>query len=85
MGIRVAINGFGRIGRCVLRAIFEEKRNHQFDIVLINNPAGIESTALFTQFDSTHGRFGYDVQIAGEHLSIENQTIQVIGQRDATK
>lgn len=85
MRIRVAINGYGRIGRCVLRAIFEENRNHQFEIVAINDTAGIQSTAHFTQFDSTHGRFQADVKIENDKLIINDQSITVISQREPEK
>lgn len=85
MRIRVAINGYGRIGRCVLRAIFEENRNHQFEVVLINDTAGIQSTAHFTQFDSTHGRFGHQVKIDNDHLMIDDQAIQIISEREPEK
>jgi len=81
MTIRVAINGYGRIGRCILRAIFEYQRHHEFEIVVINDTAGIEASAHFTSFDSTHGRFPYSVTHAGSELIIEGQHIQVISER----
>lgn len=85
MRIRVAINGYGRIGRCVLRAIFEENRSHEFEVVMINDTAGIQSTAHFTQFDSTHGRFNQPVKIDNNHLIVGDQTIKVISERAAEK
>ncbi len=85
MSIRVAINGYGRIGRCVLRAIFEENRTHQFEIVAINDSAGIQSTAHFTQFDSTHGRFNGTVRIEGDHLVVNEHKIPVISSREPEK
>ena len=57
MTIRVAINGYGRIGRCILRAIVENQRQNDFNIVAINDLSGIQTTAHFTRYDSTHGRF----------------------------
>ncbi len=70
MTIRVAINGYGRIGRCILRSIFEYNRQDQFEVVAINDLSGIESTAYLTRYDSTHGRFGYPVTIDGDKLIV---------------
>jgi glyceraldehyde 3-phosphate dehydrogenase len=81
MTIRVAINGYGRIGRCVLRSIFEYQRQQDFKIVVINDPSGIEATAHFTQFDSTHGRFQGQVNIQNQQLIIDDQIIDVISER----
>ena len=82
MTIKVAINGYGRIGRCVLRAIFEAQREKTFEIVAINDTAGIQSTAHFTQFDSTHGRFNAKVSIDNNHLVINDQRILVLSERE---
>lgn len=83
MSIRVAINGYGRIGKCVLRAIFESNLADYFKVIVINDTAGIESTAHFTQYDSTHGRFNQKVSIENNQLLINNQTIDVISERNA--
>lgn len=82
MAIRVAINGYGRIGRCILRSIFEYKRQKDFDIVAINDLSGIEVTAHLTRFDSTHGHFASDVAIEGNMLIVDGHAIQVIAERD---
>jgi glyceraldehyde 3-phosphate dehydrogenase len=82
MAIRVAISGYGRIGRCVLRAIYEHNRQHEFEVVAINHSASINDTAHFTRYDSTHGRFPYDVNIEGSQLVIENQRIAVVNHRN---
>lgn len=79
----MAINGYGRIGRCVLRSIFEYNRTQEFEIVVINDPSGIEATAHFTQFDSTHGRFHGQVAIENQQLVINNKNIDVISERRA--
>lgn len=55
MTIRVAINGYGRIGRCILRSIFEYNRQNEFEVVAINDLSGIDVTAHLTRYDSTHG------------------------------
>ena len=83
MTIRVAINGYGRIGRCILRAIFEYHRGSEFQIVAINDPSSdIETTAHLTRYDSTHGRFQYPVTIEKNCLNIQGQTILITQERD---
>jgi glyceraldehyde 3-phosphate dehydrogenase len=82
MTVRVAINGYGRIGRCIVRAIFESGREKEFDIVAINDLSGIESTAFYTRFDSTHGRFQKDVVIDGDTLVIAGHPIRVIQEKN---
>tara|TARA_R110002126_G_scaffold110918_1_gene248444 strand:- start:164433 stop:165425 length:993 start_codon:yes stop_codon:yes gene_type:complete len=82
MTIRVAINGYGRIGRCVLRAIYEQNRQHEFQVVAINHSADIQDTAHFTRYDSTHGRFPHEVVIDGSKLLIDNQSIAVVNERN---
>jgi len=85
MAIRVAINGYGRIGRCILRSIFEYNRQNDFDIVAINDLSGINTTAHLTRYDSTHGRFNHDVQVEGNKLVIDGHAIDVIADRDPSK
>lgn len=82
MTIRVAINGYGRIGRCILRAIFEYGHQNVFDVVAINDLSGIETTAHLTRFDSTHGRFLNDVVIENDRLIVSGHPIRVIAERD---
>jgi glyceraldehyde 3-phosphate dehydrogenase len=82
MAIRVAINGYGRIGRCILRAIFESNRQNEFEIVAINDLSGIDVTAHLTRHDSTHGHFGSDVSIEGNMLIVDGHNIQVIAERN---
>lgn len=85
MTIRVAINGYGRIGRCVLRSIYEYNRQNDFNVVAINDVSGIKTTAHLTRYDSTHGRFHSDVAIDGDKLVIDGHPITVIAERDPTK
>lgn len=85
MSIKVAINGYGRIGRCVLRAIFESQRQNEFEVVAINDLSGIASTAHLTRYDSTHGRFTNEVSIDGNHLFIDKHPIKIISQKEAQK
>ena len=82
MTIRVAINGYGRIGRCILRSIFEYNRQDDFNIVAINDLSGIKTTAHLTRYDSTHGRFQNNVAIDGDKLVIDGHPITVIAERN---
>jgi len=84
MTIRVAINGYGRIGRCILRAIFESKKQNEFEIVAINDLSAIDTTAHLTRYDTTHGRFASDVSVEGVTLIIDGHAITIIGQSNAT-
>ena len=74
---RIAINGYGRIGRCYLRALHESGLAGQFRVVAINEPADLASIAYLTRFDSTHGRFPGDVSAADGKLLIGGQAIAV--------
>lgn len=82
MAIRVAINGYGRIGRCILRSIFESGRQNEFEIIAINDLSGIDVTDHLTRHDSTHGHFGSDVSIEGNMLVVDGHNIQVIAERN---
>ncbi|HQQ64015.1 MAG TPA: type I glyceraldehyde-3-phosphate dehydrogenase [Pseudomonadales bacterium] len=75
MTLRLAINGFGRIGRCVLRALYERNASDQIKIVAINEPAAAEAVAYLTRYDSTHGRFPGTVELDGNTLIINGDSI----------
>lgn len=75
--LRIAINGYGRIGRCFLRALYESKLENQFQIVLINEPSDLESMVYLSRFDSTHGVFPGSVQTGNESLVINGHAIAV--------
>ena len=75
--LRLAINGYGRIGRCFLRALAESTVAHQLQVVAINEPANLESMAYLTRYDSTHGRFAGQVDVADGRLLIDGQAIAV--------
>ena len=77
MSLRIAINGYGRIGRCLLRAIHESPLRHEISVVAINEPADLESMAYLTRFDSTHGRFPGKVALRHDKLCIEDSEIAV--------
>lgn len=85
MSIRVAINGYGRIGRNVLRALYESGRNHEIEIVAINDLGDAETNAHLTQYDTAHGRFREEVRVEGDHLVVANDRIKVCAERDPAK
>jgi glyceraldehyde 3-phosphate dehydrogenase/D-erythrose 4-phosphate dehydrogenase len=77
MSLRIAINGFGRIGRCLLRALHESPLRDSLTVVAINEPADLDSIAYLTRFDSTHGRFPGTVEVAGRGLRIDGAAVAV--------
>ncbi len=81
MTIKVAINGFGRIGRLVLRAIVETGRT-DIDIVAVNDLGPIETNAHLLRFDSVHGRFPVEVKVDGDRMIIGNHSIRVTAIKD---
>jgi glyceraldehyde 3-phosphate dehydrogenase len=84
MAIRVGINGFGRIGRHIFRAIYESKRT-DIEIVAANDLGPVETNAHLLRFDSVHGRFPGEVTVKGDSLSIGNGTIKITAERDPSK
>jgi glyceraldehyde 3-phosphate dehydrogenase len=81
MAVRVAINGFGRIGRNILRAIVENGRS-DIEVVAINDLGPVETNAHLLRFDSVHGRFPADVQVAGDSIVINGKAIKVTAIKD---
>jgi glyceraldehyde 3-phosphate dehydrogenase len=84
MAVRVAINGFGRIGRNILRAIAESGRK-DIEVVAINDLGPVETNAHLLRFDSVHGRFPGTVTVEGDSISLGNGKIKVTAERDPTK
>ncbi len=82
MPIRIAINGYGRIGRNVLRALFEAKRTAEFEIVAINDLGDAKTNAHLTRYDTVHGRFPGEVRVEGDSLVVNGHKIKVLAQRD---
>lgn len=80
--IKVAINGYGRIGRNVLRALYETGRNDAIKIVGINAMADAECVAHLTTYDTTHGRFAADVAVQGTDLLVNADLIRLTSSRD---
>lgn len=85
MNYRVAINGYGRIGRCVLRALYESGYKDYIKIIAINELSDIETIAHLTQYDSTHGRFPGSVKFMENNLVINNDFIRVTFEKDISK
>jgi glyceraldehyde 3-phosphate dehydrogenase len=85
MSIKVAINGYGRIGRNILRALYESKRTHEIQIVAINDLGDAETNAHLTRFDTAHGRFNADVSVDGNHMVVNGDRIRVCAERDPAK
>ncbi|MFT5692215.1 MAG: D-erythrose 4-phosphate dehydrogenase [Oceanicoccus sp.] len=75
--LRLAINGYGRIGRCVLRALYESDLTQKMQVVAINEPASLTTMVHLTKYDSTHGRFPGKIQISSAGLQVNNDVIAV--------
>lgn len=82
MAIRVAINGYGRIGRCVLRAMFEYNKLNDIELVAINDLSSLDTIAHLTRYDSTHGTFASQVSTADNKLIIDGYNIEVFAERN---
>nr|MDJ0655547.1 type I glyceraldehyde-3-phosphate dehydrogenase [Xanthomonadales bacterium] len=85
MAIKIAINGYGRIGRNVVRAIHELGRQADFDVVAINDLGDPQTNAHLTQYDTAHGRFNGDVSVDGDHLVVNGDRLRVFAERDPAK
>ena len=89
MTIRVAINGYGRIGRNVLRAHYEGNKKHDIQIVAINDLGPVETNAHLTRYDTAHGKFPGTVAVEGDYMVVGNGTsgdkIRVLAQRDPSQ
>ena len=85
MAIKVAINGYGRIGRNILRALYESGRTGEIQIVAINDLGDAETNAHLTRFDTTHGKFPFEVVVDKGDLVIDGDHIRVLAERDPSK
>jgi glyceraldehyde 3-phosphate dehydrogenase len=83
--IKVAINGFGRIGRMVLRAHYEGGKKHGLQFVAINDLGDAKTNAHLLQYDTAHGRFSSAVRVDGDSLVVGDDRIRVVAQRDPGK
>ena len=82
MAIKVAINGYGRIGRNILRALYEANRSNEIQIVAINDLGDLNTNIHLTRFDSTHGRFPGEISQDGENMQVNGDRIMVTRERD---
>ena len=81
---RIAINGFGRIGRCVLRAL-QNTKDHGFDVVAINDLTDAHTLGHLLKYDSVHGRFSGQVEVGDGNLTVNGDKIQIVAQPDPSK
>jgi len=85
MAIKIAINGFGRIGRNILRALYESGRTDQIKIVAINDLGDANTNAYLTRYDSVHGKFPGEVSVDGDYMIVNGDKIRVLAERDPSK
>jgi glyceraldehyde 3-phosphate dehydrogenase len=85
MTIKVAINGYGRIGRNIMRAVYESGRTDEFSIVAINDLGDANTNAHLTQYDTAHGTFPGTVSVDGGDLLINGDRVKVYAERDPSK
>jgi len=84
MAVRVAINGFGRIGRNILRAIIESGRK-DVEVVLLNDLGPVETNAHLLRYDTVHGRFPHEVKVEGDTIDVGRGKMKVTAERDPAK
>jgi glyceraldehyde 3-phosphate dehydrogenase (phosphorylating) len=85
MPVKVAINGYGRIGRNILRALYEGKRRKEIQIVAVNDLGDAKTNAHLTRYDTAHGPFPFKVGVDGDSLVIDGDKIKVCAERDPSK
>jgi glyceraldehyde 3-phosphate dehydrogenase len=85
MPIKVAINGYGRIGRNILRAVYESGYRDQIQIVAINDLGDVEINEYLTKYDTVHGKFHGSVKVDGDYLVVNDDKIRVVAERDPNK
>jgi glyceraldehyde 3-phosphate dehydrogenase (phosphorylating) len=85
MAVKVAINGYGRIGRNVLRALYESKRTNEIQIVAVNDLGDAETNAHLTQYDTAQGKFPGEVGVDGGDLIVNGDRVKVFAERDPAK
>ncbi|HEX9773101.1 MAG TPA: type I glyceraldehyde-3-phosphate dehydrogenase [Steroidobacteraceae bacterium] len=85
MTLKVGINGYGRIGRNVLRALYEAGRQKEIQIVAVNDLGDAETNAHLTRYDTVHGRFRGEIRVDGEHMLVNGDRIRVLAERDPAR
>ena len=82
MTARIAINGYGRIGRCILRALYEEGKRGALQIVAINDLGDTNTNVHLTRYDTAHGRFAAEVAMEGDDMLVDGDRVRVLAERD---
>lgn len=85
MALKVGINGYGRIGRNILRAVYESQRRGEIEIVAVNDLGDAATNAHLTQYDTAHGRFPHEVGVDGDYFVVAGDRIRVFAERDPAK
>ena len=85
MAVKVAINGYGRIGRNIMRALYESDRTHEIQVVAINDLGDTETNAHLTRYDTAHGKFNGTVSVEGDNIVVNGDKIRACSQRDPSK
>ena len=85
MPVNIAINGYGRIGRNVLRALYEGQQRTELKIVAINDLGDAGTNAHLTRYDSAHGPFPYEIQVKDDQLVVDGDLVHVCAERDPSK
>jgi glyceraldehyde 3-phosphate dehydrogenase len=85
MAIKIAINGYGRIGRNILRALYESGRTDEFQIVAVNDLGDANTNAHLTRYDTVHGRFPGEISVDGDTMIVNGDRIKVLAERDPSK
>ena len=85
MTIKVGINGYGRIGRNMLRALYEGDLGSEIEIVAVNDLGDANANALLTRRDTVHGRFPGTVEVDGDYMVVNGDRIRVLAERDPAK
>jgi glyceraldehyde 3-phosphate dehydrogenase len=85
MAVKVAINGYGRIGRNVLRALYEAQRTGEISIVALNDLGDAQTNAHLTRYDTAHGKFPGEVAVDGDHMVVNGDRIRVLAERDPSR
>ncbi|MEM6998236.1 MAG: type I glyceraldehyde-3-phosphate dehydrogenase [Pseudomonadota bacterium] len=85
MAIKVGINGYGRIGRNILRAVYEAERTDEIQIVAINDLGDSNANAHLTQYDTAHGKFPGSISVEGDNMIVNGDKIRVLSERDPAK
>ena len=85
MTVKIAINGYGRIGRNILRALYEGDRRDEIQVLAINDLGDAETNAHLTRYDSAHGPFPIDIEVDSDALIVGGDRIRVLAERDPTQ